>query len=248
MDNKLKSNISRLYKIFANYTGNRNMVGSPNYGDSIIEWNKELFSKPLNDLDEDDLSRFTGKAITTWGTKDDLKHFLPRILELTAEYRSPYEIWITFQKLNLANWIEWESIEKVAILEYLELLLVSLINDDTTLAEVNFIDYFTAISYFYPNFNEVLKILEDSQSKAKYMHIANLIVEQSELILEKGKIDGFLKTEKNVRELQNWLLRSSLIEELSQAYFKYEDEEFADRISWAEQILTHKTKNAENKV
>lgn len=248
MDDKLRSRISLLYKVFTKYSGNRNMLGSPNYGSSANEWNEELFSKPLNELDEDDLSRFTGKVITTWGTKDDLKHFLPRILELTAEYRTPYEIWIALNKLELANWNDWEVNEKDAIIEYLESLLENLLNDNSNLAEINFIDYFTSIIYFHPNFEKLLKSLEKSKSKAKYKHLSNLILEQGDLILKKGKIDGFNKTYKNVYELKNWFLRKSLAEEFISAYFKFEAEEFAERISWAEQIISNEIKNAENKV
>ncbi len=57
------------------------------------------YSQNHEKLNEDDLSRFTGKAMTTWGNANDYKHFLPRIFELTAELKTPYEIWIAFDKL-----------------------------------------------------------------------------------------------------------------------------------------------------
>lgn len=245
MNNNLRSAIQDLYTVFSKYPGNRNMEGSPNYGSSIVEWNQSLFSKSLAKLSDDDLSRFVGKAMTTWGGVGDLKHFIPRILELTAQYQTPYEIWIALDKLELANWKDWEENEKKAILNYLESLLENILNDESDLAEVNFIDYLTSIIYFYPYFDKLLIILEKSISKAKYKHLSNFIVEQSELIFRKGKIDGFKKYDKNVKEFQYWLVRSSFIQELSSAFFKYEREDFAHKISWAEQLLSNEIKNAE---
>ena len=80
MTERLKNSIEALYETFQRYLSNSNMNGSPVYG-HLNEWNKELFSKPLRELDEDDLSRFAAKAITTWGNTNDYKHFLPRIFE-----------------------------------------------------------------------------------------------------------------------------------------------------------------------
>jgi hypothetical protein len=39
-----------------------------------------LHGAPLRQLDRCALRRYAGRAITTWGTVNDLKHFLPRII------------------------------------------------------------------------------------------------------------------------------------------------------------------------
>lgn len=248
MNDNLKLAIKNIYTVFLSYAGNQNMKGSPNYGNSVNEWNKKLFSKPLTVLNEGDLSKFTGKVITTWGNVNDLKHFLPRILELTAEYKTPYEIWITLDKLEFANWKDWIEEEKIAIIDYLESLFDYLLNDESSLAEWNFTDYFTSIIYYHPNFNKLIELLEENKSKAKYMHLSNFIIEQGELIFRKGKINGFKTFDRNAMELKNWLLNGSLVQEFSESFFKYENEDFSDRLSWTEQILSNEIKNAENKV
>lgn len=239
MRNKLTEIIKQLYRVFSNYPGNPQMTGISAYGEKIKDWNRALFSKPLSELNDDDLSRFTGKVMTTWGGIDDLKHFLPRMLELTAIYKTPYEIWILFNKLELADWNNWPTKEQLVLKNYLAALLENLINDDSKLAEYDFIDYFTSILFHYPLFQELLQVLDASKSKAKYKHLSNLIIEQGDLIFRKGKIDGFYKTDKYVKALQSWLSSKAFLEELSQAYFKYEQEAFAEKISWAEQIIHH---------
>tara|TARA_R110000868_G_scaffold411745_1_gene708515 strand:- start:7835 stop:8314 length:480 start_codon:yes stop_codon:yes gene_type:complete len=157
MTERLKNNIEKLYRTFEKYRGNSTMNGSPNY-DDLDKWNKELFSKPLRELDKDDLFRFTGKAMTTWGSANDYKHFLPRIFELTAELKTPYEIWIAFDKINLAEFQNWAEEEQKVIHEFMIALLESIINDNSQQAEFEFKDYFSAIAHFYPNFSDLLDV------------------------------------------------------------------------------------------
>lgn len=79
MTEKLKNSVEKLYETFEKYHSGPTMIGSPNY-DDLRTWNRLIFKKPLRELDEDDLSRFTGKAITTWGNANDYKHFFLEFL------------------------------------------------------------------------------------------------------------------------------------------------------------------------
>ena len=217
------------------------MAGSSAYR-NLDQWNRDLFYKSLHELDEDDLSRFTGKAMTTWGEVEDYKHFLPRIFELTAIYKTPYEIWIAFDKLEYGDWNNWDPQEQEAICEYMIALFENLLNDESEAAGRNFEDYFTAIFNFYPDFNSLLKLWDVFDTKASFKHLSTFIVEQANSIFEKGKVSGFLDSDKNLTELKGWLLRKELKKKIEQAYFKYEQEEFAENLSWAEQILDNQLK------
>ncbi|MFD2587565.1 hypothetical protein ACFSQJ_11530 [Croceitalea marina] len=131
MTSRLLSNIKELYETFEKYHSGPKMTGSLNYGPELDTWNRLIFKKPLRELDEDDLSRYTGKAITTWGKAADFKHFLPRIFELTAELRTPYEIWIAFDKLVLSDWKNWPKNERIVIQEFMIALWESIVNDNS---------------------------------------------------------------------------------------------------------------------
>ena len=72
MTGRLKDSIENLYETFGKYHSGPIMSGSPNYNDLGI-WNRLIFEKPLRELGEEDLSRFTKKAITTWGNANDYK-------------------------------------------------------------------------------------------------------------------------------------------------------------------------------
>ncbi|WP_107037430.1 hypothetical protein [Brumimicrobium mesophilum] len=241
MTEKLKYNIENIYKVFAKY-GATDMTGSPLYED-LQKWNKEVFSKPLRELDVDDLSRFTGSAMTTWGSANDYKHFLPRILELTAELRTPYEIWIAFDKLTLAEWQNWTEEEQNIIHEFMIALWESIVNDNSEKAEWEFRDYFSAIAHFYPNFTDLLNIWTESESKAGIKHLVEFLVNEQTAIFDRKKISGFLDQKANAEEFIDWILSDKMLNKIQQKYFEFETESFAEKISWAEQIITTERKS-----
>jgi hypothetical protein len=69
----------KLYTVFSKYTRPSRVIGSP------ISVNPDadikLTTKPLKSLSKDDLNEYEFKAMTTWGTAEDFKYFLPAILE-----------------------------------------------------------------------------------------------------------------------------------------------------------------------
>lgn len=241
MTEKLKHNIENLYKVFAKYRAT-DMTGSPLHED-LPKWNKELLSKPLRELDEDDLSRFTGKAMTTWGSANDYKHFLPRIFELTAELRTPYEIWIAFDKLTLAEWQKWTEEEQNVVQEFMLALWVSILNDNSEKAEWEFKDYFSAIAHFYPHFTELLNIWNESNTKAGIKHLAEFVINEQRTLFERKKISGFYDQKENTEEFINWILSDKMLDKIQQKYFEFETENFAEKISWTEQIITTERKS-----
>ncbi len=243
---KLKHNIENLYKVFAQYEA-RDMTAKPLYED-LPKWNQAMRSKPLRELDEDDLSRFTRKAVTTWGSANDYKHFLPRIFELIAELRAPYEIWIAIEKLTLAEWQQWPEEEQKVVQEFMLALWESILNDDSEKAEWKFNDYFSALAHFYPNFTDLLDIWTLSESKAAIKHLAEFIIDEQTELFDRKRISGFHAQKENAEELIEWILSDNMLNKLEKAYFEFEGERFADKISWAEQIITNERKRkAQNK-
>jgi hypothetical protein len=66
------------------------------------------------------LSLFAFKAMTKWGTEDDFRHFLPRLLELRA-LSTPADVddFVLFGKLTYANWRSWPLAEQQAVEQFL---------------------------------------------------------------------------------------------------------------------------------
>ena len=241
MTERLENSVENLYETFEKYHSGPTMSGSPNY-DDLRTWNRLIFKKPLRELDEDDLSRFTGKAITTWGNANDYKHFLPRIFELTAELKTPYEIWIAFEKLNLAEWNNWTENEQKVIHEFMISLWEFIVNNDSEKAEWEFKDYFSSVAHFYPKFSDLLDIWTESKSKAGIKHLAEFIVSEQTTLFDRKKISGFHDKKENSDELINWILSDEILNKVQQKYFEYETDKISEKISWAEQIITTERK------
>ena len=237
MTPELQLSINKLYEVFARYPGNPNMEGSPLIK-HLEEWNRRLFSKPLNQLSSDDLDGFSSRAMTTWGEVNDYKHFLPRILELSALYDGPIDISWTFDKLDYGKWDMWSENEKDVIQEYLLTFWVAILKDSTKNAEWLFVEYFYVCARYYSNFSEILRTWEMDTSKTAIKHLADFIFNGS----------AFLFSHKNNnQELINWLLSDKVLNKLTTAFYQYEQEPLGERISWAEKILTDEKKAAGKK-
>ena len=67
--------------------------------------------------------------MTTWGTEEDFKHFLPRLLELVTAEESITDVVdseVLLGKLAYADWTHWPSEEQKAVNDYLNALWLHL--------------------------------------------------------------------------------------------------------------------------
>lgn len=241
MTDNLKISIEKLYDIFAKYQGLSKLEGSPLY-DDLENWNKQLRSKKLRKLTDEDLSLFAGKVILTWGDKNDYRFYLPRILELTAELKTPYDIWTLYSRLEDANWKTWNADEQSAINDFTIELWNNLLIDNSEKAEWEFKDYFHSIAYFYPDFTEILKIWEINNSFASIKHLTNYIFEERQHLFDNNYIDSIEKNTKNIEQFKTWLTSDNILKKIEKAFYDNEKKEIAERLSWVEQILTNEKK------
>ena len=205
MTDDFQKHIDPLYLVFAPYGADGNMSGSPNYGE-LDQWNAALFSKPLRDLTAEDLARYSGKAITTWGTVKDYKHFLPRILELIGLIQVPYEVWVTFDRLEMASWTEWPQQEKRAIERYMLLLWKLVLTHRSAALDREFVDYVAALARFYPNFSELLTIWLNTTSASATLRLAGYLHAHHCEVFGHYGMPGLYRQEVNSEEMRRWLL------------------------------------------
>jgi len=238
MTDRLKISIEKLYDTFAKYQGLSKLEGSPLYRD-LGTWKKELRSKKLRELTDEDLSRFAGKIILTWGDENDYRCYLPRILELTAELKTPYDIWTLYSRLEDANWKTWAIEEQTAINNFTLELWNNLLNDNSEIAESEFIDYFHTIANFYPDFSQVLKVWETNDSFAAVKHLTNYIIEKQQYLFDNKYIYYIVVNIKQIEQFTTWLTSDKIIEKIEKAFYDNEKSEFAKQLSLVEQILTN---------
>jgi len=241
MTDRLKISIEKLYDTFAKYQGLSKLEGSPLYRD-LGTWKKELRSKKLRELTDEDLSRFAGKIILTWGDENDYRCYLPRILELTAELKTPYDIWTLYSRLEDANWKTWAIEEQTAINNFTLELWNNLLNDNSEIAESEFIDYFHTIANFYPDFSQVLKVWETNDSFAAVKHLTNYIIEKQQYLFDNKYIYYIVVNIKQIEQFTTWLTSDKIIEKIEKAFYDNEKSEFAKQLSLVEQILSNEKK------
>ena len=115
--------VETLYEVLSVYPLAQKVEGCPCCVSDEDE--SSLHRKPLHELTAKDLSRYAFKALSTWGTEDDFKHFLPRLLELAADpYDVSYEIdvEVLFGKMRYAKWRNWPPAEQQAVSSYFSAL------------------------------------------------------------------------------------------------------------------------------
>lgn len=236
MTPELQIAVDNLYQLFAAYPPNPRMSGSPLYGD-LEAWNRELMGKPLRELTSDNLSRYTAKAMTTWGQVENFKYFLPRIFELTAIFEPPTDVWVILGKLEYAGWNNWPVAEKESINEFLLCLWISLLDDESSSARLHFMDYFTALVRYYPGLAALLKCWEKNQRRTSHLHLAYFVVQEASHLFDQHVLRGFQDQKEPVAELRQWLVTEATRSRLEEAFWAETHPEHAEQLSWAEQII-----------
>ncbi len=111
-----------LYRTFSRY---KLPVEAEVFWDGVSDTDEALIrSAPLHRLGPGELGRYAFKAMTTWGSLDDFRHFLPRLFELVAidgggGWIDPETL---FGKLAYGGWQTWPQDERRAIVGFLHAL------------------------------------------------------------------------------------------------------------------------------
>jgi hypothetical protein len=78
----------------------------------------QLLAAPLRELDAGRLATYGRKAMTTIGSADDFRYFLPRLLELSLQDRYWWlDREILLSKLQYVAWYDWPETERKALLD-----------------------------------------------------------------------------------------------------------------------------------
>ena len=150
-----EKNIESLYELFNDYKLFGKIDKCP-CGCISKEEEQKIYSKPLKELEADDIGFYCGKAMTTWGDEENYKHFIPRIIEIYKKDKA--NGWIDldtiYNKLEYANWETWSIKEQEEINRFVEIDWSELVNK--TENEVWLIDFQSYLSYF--SFEELFSL------------------------------------------------------------------------------------------
>ena len=111
--NALEVSVEHLYETFSAYPLVEKMDGCPC---CVSDTDKEkLHIRSLRDLEENDLSRYAFKSLTTWGTVEDFKHFLPRLFDICVKGSLKIDLDILLRKLEYGHFRMWPENERAAV-------------------------------------------------------------------------------------------------------------------------------------
>ncbi len=214
----LKEAIDDLYMIFQAYPFEPNFAARCSSLGDRQEIAQRLTKAPLRKTDLEDMAVYTFKSMLTMGNERDFKHFLPRMCELLATNPEWFS-WDTnlFSKLHRAGWHSWPELEQRVIMEFLQILWQNILEN---------CPWHQPAHEVLAEFNEALEDLtpflttwEQAQSASAIRHLAIGVMDVYEDHIP--------------QDLKTWLLSDRVKQHLEEAFFKFQEEAFAEDISQA---------------
>jgi hypothetical protein len=204
--NELSQAIENLYRIFKRH---RPGVDFESCSHCVSETEDvALKKKRLTDITNDDISRYAFKAMTTWGTVEDFKHFLPRIFELVATSEDfPIEFEVAIGKLAYGKWQFWPDHEIDAIEQFLSAwwnatLSTPFSESTSMLAD----DVLCSLAQVVENLDPYLAHWNSSTDLEAGLHLAAFVDWNFDSLYKKDRIDGaFWKEELTEQQTVEWL-------------------------------------------
>jgi len=232
----LRAAVAHLYSVFGRYHV-ETLTGCPHC--TSDEHGRILAATPLDKLRSEQLERYAFKAMTTWGSVRDFKHFLPRILELTSLSDSPGwpDIEIVFSKLDDGRWHTWPAAEIEAIRRYLLAIWNDLLGMYPHHLEAESV--LCAIGRAEANLRPYLEVWERSSSRSALLHLADFLQHNvTHLVRKHHLIDAFWDARPaQERQVKEWLLDSRCIEEWEKRLIDAAELQSDERVSGAFDLL-----------
>ena len=121
----LRSAIERSYEAFARESRPTRWRAAPGRdGDALL---RELTAMPLADLSDEAIGPYSGWAITTVGSAQDYRYFLPRILALAVAGTGSIgaDPPVIVGRLRMCQWESWPTAQRDAVLNLFETAFLS---------------------------------------------------------------------------------------------------------------------------
>ena len=202
-----------------------------------------ILSNPISNLSAQDLERFAFKAGTTWGTADDFRRFLPRILELLpGELSELMDASIILSKLARFSWSTWPNEERVAIGRYLWALWEVVLGTDRW-GSLTPEDLLEAYSGLFDDVSAFLDSWERNHGKAATVALARMVESHADELARNGRVARTYSQDADRTLVSQWLLAPARLLQLESGFFASDDPDEIATISRAVDCL-HWTRTA----
>jgi hypothetical protein len=238
MNRELADAVENLYRTFDRYNPGKDFESCSHCVSEAEE--AELKRKALRELTCDDVSRYAFKAMSTWGTVDDFKHFLPRIFELIATREDfPIDIQVAIGKLSEGKWLGWSRNEVTSIEQFLfawwrGALSQPFLEGTRVLAN----DVLSRLARVVEDLDPYLCYWDSRNDIEAGLHLASFVDWNFESLYKKGRINGAF-WDKLITSCQvlEWLARSKRRSHLEQLFLDNSNHPHAYLLSESAQKL-----------
>ncbi|MDI9309761.1 MAG: hypothetical protein QM535_06065 [Limnohabitans sp.] len=224
MTKELKLSIENLYEFFSVYPLGSEITGCPC---CVSNTDKEkIHSKPLKELEGEDLDRYAFKAMTTWGNVEDFKHFLPRIFELLSTGNLLVDTFIVLGKLEYAKWTTWKETEQEVIKVFLLEWWTDMSNNRTYFDIYDFVEIYKIVG-------DLNQLLDRWEINFEDNSFKNLIYFIEYYFDDMANYDGWFKKAGSIfkDDIFQWFKSKKKIIEEGFFYYEKSNDEFVENIS-----------------
>ena len=196
---------------------------------------RRLRAKPLRDLSGDDLSKLAFEAVALFGTVEDLKHFLPRMLEVATRHQrvgnTDFEIMCgTLGQAGLGN---WPAAERTAVEQYLGSLWDNVLSNYPSTPDVD--SCLCGIGRVVDDLTPYLDVWLQNTSVPALRQLAEYVDENAQY--DPLRNPFWADRSPQMRQVIAWLRQHALSAHLEAGFFRHADEPFADELSEAVKSL-----------
>ena len=237
-ERELRSAIKRLYGTFNRYRLSGHVVGCPCC--TSAEDGRVLESRPLHELGAGELDRFAFKGMSTLGTVEQFKHFLPRLLELAAWEGGvgDTDFEIVMGKLRYGQWAKWPHAERVAVEGFLAALWRFVLGTFPCAHDAD--ACLCGIGSVVEDLSPFLAAWRQDNSATSARHLADLVDFNSNELFKRGRLSNafWKEREAQLNQVIDWLCDPATIAWMENAFFQHADASFAGELSAAVDRLT----------
>ena len=232
VDTRIADSVRELYRVFKPFRVRRHPEGCPCCVSDADK--RRLFSKPLEELTADDLARFAWSALLTWGSVEDLKHFLPRLMELIAINEcAPLEREVLLGTLRLAEWKAWPERERDALVEFLNAAWFDCLSSQG--GSVWLDELLCGLGRAVDNLRPYLERWSECRLRTAYEHLVQYVDENQARLLKRRHLANsfWSNAEPQMLQVVEWLLSPKTSEGLERLFRENADAEFSDALAAA---------------
>jgi hypothetical protein len=236
MSKSLSPNLTQavhgLYYVFESYKVRSHPEGCP----CCVSDNdkRRLFSRPLGELTSDDLGRFAWKALTTWGTVEDLKGFLPRLLELLAlDDCDTFDLEVLLGKLRLGRWQSWPETERVAVENFLTAIWGNSLAFESRCVPPDVL--LCALGCSGSDLEPFLQTWAQCRLQAGYRHLVQFLDDNATQVVTERRLSNLFWSDAEIqmRQVIDWLESPNLVRDLERIFEEHAQADFSQELALA---------------